>query len=336
MRRTNLTTATVLCAAVLLGACTSDETNAFDRDRFNTMLEQGRVSENDLTGVIERLAKGCMEDRGFTVHPLKMEAPPTATAVPAANSNIEVVMRARYMYQTDTLDESGYGASPFEDLGFTPGGSDSPFADDPFSELPDEEQLEYWLAYDGSYLGNGYPDAQPPEGSYETVAVDGREYQYPNSGCYAEIQDEVFEGDIHGYLTVAHWATEGMGYVGYGEFHDHSDVAVALDDWSVCMSDNGYPDLADPTDAIQLARDLYRDADVFGPVDEGFEDLKQQEIVIAQTDYGCNVEAELDERQVEIFWSILEPYVVEHEAEIYAWKDLTDQALERAQAMLAS
>jgi len=335
MRRPGWRLGLVPCLMLLLAACTH-ATDSFDRDRFNVMLEHGRAGEADLTRVIERLAKDCMEDGGFTVHPLKQEAPPTATAMPAANSDIEVVMGARYMYQSETLDQSGYGASPVEDLGFTPGGADDPFAIDPFSDLAPEDQLDYWLAYDGNYLRRDLPGADAAGGGYETVTVDDRDYRYPRTGCYSDVQNEVFEGEVDGYLRLTHWATEGLGNVAYGEFHVRHEVSVALEDWSDCMSHNGYPDLASPDDAIQSARDLYREADLFGPEDDGFDSVKQQEIDLARADYACNREVELDERLVEIFWSVLEPYVLEHEAEIYGWKELTEQTLERAQALLSS
>jgi hypothetical protein len=320
---------------VSLTGCTDPEVAAFDREAFSAVLADGKQAQEKVEDITERLARACMEDAGYSIHPVPQKVSEAATPVPGESDNVEIVMGARFMYQADTIDEAGYGASQQERFGYQPGGDDDPFVNDPFDELSEEEQWAYWMAYDGGHLRDyAAPDGLEPTPP-ESITVNGREYSFPVVGCYADVEQQIHQDAFGDYLSLSHFAREGLAYVAFGEFHGDPRLEVGLVDWSDCMADNGYPDLSGPDEAGRLASRLYSDANVFGPGDPGFVDVKAQEIQIAQTDYACNRQVSLDEGRVEIFWEHLEPYAIQHETEVFAWKERTDDALARAQDLLS-
>lgn len=334
LNRTMLVCGLAIGLTVSLAGCADAEAADYDREALSAVLADGKQAEQQVKDITERLARSCMEDAGYSIHPVPQKVPEAATPVPGASDDIEIVMGARFMFQTDTIDESGYAESPRESMGYRPGSDDDPFMNDPFNELSDEEQWDYWVAYDGGD-GREYaaPDGLEPTPP-DSVTVNGRTFTFPVVGCYADVQQRIHRDSIGDYLSLSHIAREGLAHIAFGEFHDDPRLETGLEAWSDCMADNGYPDLGDSGDASMSASRLYRDADVFGPEDPGFAEIKAEEIRMARTDYSCNHEVGLDEGRVKIFWEHLEPYAIQYETEIFAWKELTDDILARAQELL--
>jgi hypothetical protein len=333
--RAGLLLAAALCAVT--AGCGNEA--AVGRETLAARLADGFAAQADLVRATDRLGRLCMEQQGFRVHPTARERP-QGTPLAHENPDIEIAMGARLINNEDRVREIGYGMSPQEMLGFVPGRENA--AADPFSRLPRAEQNRYWIAYQG-YSPDDLParneDAGDVEGSVDLpgheqfTLPDGSKVSYPRTGCVADVERRLFDGKVREFHELTHYARTGIGKAAIGEVRADAEVREAGRRWSECMTRQGYPGLGEPMDAENKASTSYGPT-VFGPESPGYDRLKKAEIALAETDYGCNREAGLDEVRVRVFWRNVARFYTDRETEVAAWSDLVASAKLRGQEML--
>ena len=302
-------------------------------------LSSGFRAESELTALTDRLARACMEQRGFKIHQETREQP-GRTSLPYENADIEIAMTARQVVDEDRVSEVGYGRSPREMLGFDPSAVAAP-GHSAFAALPRAEQNRYWKAYQGytpdevSDVPAGDADTQVALPNQESFTLpDGERISYPREGCSAQVQQAMFEGKVREFHELSHYARQGVARAAIGDVRADPEVLERNRRWSRCMQRKRHDGLGEPTDANNRASTSYG-ARVFGPSSPGFAALKKKEIALATADYACNHEVGLDETRVRVFWRNVARVCADRETQIKAWQELVAAALVRGQALLA-
>jgi hypothetical protein len=318
-------------------------TSEVDRAALANRLSETFATQDKLDELTDRLAMLCMEADGFAVHPDPQTEFGDGTPRPFQHDNIEVAMGARVSpdWHGLPIDEVGYGLSPREMLGFD-SGEGGPASQSEFDLLPADEQDEYLRRLHG-YSTNDidYPTGQrinedqilPPNHEAFT-RPDGWVVTYPLVGCVAEVQQELFGGEVRQFHELASQAAgETLGVAGR-QVDSLPEVGERTREWAACMEQAGHEGLESPTDAQNRAGGSYGAAEVHGPGDPGFDELKQAEIELALADYGCNQEVALDELRADAFWDILAEHFEERESEVLEWHAMATDALTTGQEML--
>ncbi|QSB03958.1 hypothetical protein [Natronoglycomyces albus] len=305
---------------LIVAACSQPAEKLTERERseISSVIEYGYSQGDELEKTLERLARLCMEDKGFDIHPGEPDS--SRTPFPASFPQIEIRMGIQFMYQDEEfIQENGYGRSPSEmhpDMLEEPG---------EFLWLSETEQDKYYRELngsDGSWIPITWPDGS------EIVT-------YPTEGCMGEVYHSVFGEEITEYHQSLYYAYDAFTAEAMDSVFSNRDLENLEIEWSSCMAAEGFPGLEDPQEAaFSLAPKIYNDAGVNGPDDDGFSDLKSQEIELATADYYCNSTVGLDEARIEIFWDSVGAFLKEYEVQIFAWSERVEEANKIATEML--
>lgn len=330
--------------SLLLSAtgCTgSDREVTADQQAMATRLADGFAAQADLDTVVDRLARNCMERKGFRVHPT-LPGTDGRLLKPYQSKNIEVVMRARQILHEDRVAEIGYGVSPAEMLGSEPGAA-GPAGTAAFEGQPQADQDRYYTELLG-YRPSEVPHGDPEDGDDKNVELpnherftlpDGSIVSYPTRGCTAEVQQQLFDGKLREFTEASHYARDGLAEVAVGEVRRDPGVRQANVAWAECMRARGFDGLTEPLDARNRASSSYG-AYIFGPDSPGYAEKKKAEITLAQADYQCNHQVKLDETTVGVFWRHVARFYGARESHVAAWRGMVDSANLRAQKLLGS
>lgn len=317
----------VYCAALglafLAAGCGTSEPEPLgeaEQARLAGTITAGYELSAELESTLNRIARGCMEDLGYSAH--QSGRPEGGTQFPAESNDLEIKLGVRYMYQgREFVAEHGYGRSPSEMFPDIQNGELSVF-----DRLSIAEQEEYKLAYSGDDAA--WQSVVWPDGS-EVVT-------FPVDGCLGDAYADVFGENIEAYHQSLYFAFDGLTY----EAMDAVEASPAVDElevqWAQCMADNGFASFESPTDAaFDYAPGIYTDAEIVGPDDPGYTDAKNEEITLALADYACNEEVGLDNERARMFWDGVSGYLSENEAQIYDWYDQLDAYNVRAAEILS-
>ena len=121
----------------------------------------------------------------------------------------------------------------------------------------------------------------------------------------------------------------------YEEQMSSPDLKTLQSEWSACMADAGYPDLATPEDAMNSVNEQQNalwenlpqpenpdDPDAVWP-EPSAEDLKavkENDIETALADFRCKESVKWTEREQKVTFALEEQFIKDHKAELDAYK----------------
>ncbi|MEB4614165.1 hypothetical protein [Leucobacter sp. M11] len=165
-------------------------------------------------------------------------------------------------------------------------------------------------------------DQMPEDGNF-----DDWEYDLERAGCVGAAQLEVQQDPAFALFNSPEMEAlqESQAQL-YQDVESAPDTLAAVEDWSSCMADAGYPNLSVRSDSQQQLSDRYTELNA--PNGEGnspkelSKEEKQQfqdeEIEMATADYTCADEVDFDKRQQKVQFELEQTYVEEHKAELDA------------------
>lgn len=250
-------------------------------------------------GVQESVAT-CMEEAGFDYVPAV--PPPSVSELPPQGARPGTAAFA---------EEFGYGL-----VWSVENRPDALAWEDPNSEIRARLSAAAAAEYDAALWGS--TSAAP--------GVDGQtpDYDWRQAGCMGKAQHEV-DPQSEAFLDPDSLQQE-IALLDDEVLQDQR-VVDALTDWSVCMREAGYPDLASPDDApgvlvAQLAQYISPMEDGDGVVvtdPAGLEDLASEETAMAVADVQCRESVQLDQVESEARVAAEEHFMELHGAELEVW-----------------
>lgn len=313
-----------LLAAALLTGC-AEPPEPIDRATAEAVLADNMASADQVEQALERVAKLCVENLGFTVHPLAAEYEEAADIRDLLGTWV-------YSAPDPALPpEEVYGIR-VDDPAITlmyegPDGEGVYTEPDPFTALPQTDQDAYFEAYYGS-----------PGMAAETVLLpDVGESERAAGGCMREAEDALADGAYPDYLNHAGLA----GARGGTDWATDERVAEALNAWSDCMDARGH-DYGEPihlrSALYTMAGDLKAAWQIDGSMslEEAEAALAEEVVATAEDDVACHAESRLEEVQVAVFWEYLIAYVSGNEEAFYSFHQRAQDMQVRAQEILAA
>ncbi|QSB05283.1 hypothetical protein [Natronoglycomyces albus] len=301
----------MIAAASLLGACASD-TDESSPDLDSDVVEQymaqyidNNIAYEELRAAKERLEQMCMEDLGYDIGAYNFYG-----GLSEETTDRDVM---RYVWTKPIFGED----YPMVQRRWEDGDSHNPW-----DLLSDEERDEIWEA---AYGGSGHTEeVEFPAG--------GGVAQWSSGGCAGQVNDIVHEGEIRDYMVLYAQAVGGH----FGTWDTQDDVVAARADWSNCMEEHGYPELEQPRDAASL---VMSEAMMLGGGDvpqEAIEEFERYQRDMKTADIECHDRYDLEEVQTEAYWQERTAMLLDYEVAVFAFADEAQEALERAQDILAS
>ncbi|QES56011.1 hypothetical protein DEJ51_19105 [Streptomyces venezuelae] len=217
----------------------------------------------------------------------------------------------------ETARTVGYGADPrTSDTRKPQGGPDD------FDALPEDVKRAHSMAMDG------YVDK--PEGGVE-FDFGGGKVMVPSTGCRGETLKAVY-GDVKEYLRLTWTVYNKVKQNGARILADDDGYQKALSEWASCMKSGGYPEIATPEKAREVA--LSRYANVPETAAAALDNARDAEIKQATTDAECAAGVDLNTEAREAKSKASAASLVKHEADIMAWLELVTKARGKAQDLL--
>jgi|GEM_PF-4672773 len=275
-----------------------------------------------------------MEDKGFNSHPNENMDTYQDRLDPFATIDLffEIELPSRESAEINGLSGS---MEEFRDyLLFRSG----PFANDGTNGvvLSQKEYGEYHEALHGYNPNLVIDESEVP--NQERLDFGDRTILYSTAGCQFEVQDLVFDGEVEEYHEQTYLAKNGIYQSPAMNIDVQPDVVAVLDDWSACMAEAGYPDLEEVGQFRQIIVDAVWNPISAVPPEKGtaeFAAAKQDEIALALIHIDCDEQVGLRDTSLETSNRLIGEYLVEHEAQLFAWYDMLSDARERTSELLA-
>lgn len=207
----------------------------------------------------------------------------------------------------------GYGFSTYpgqEDMD----GQQQEYVDpneDYVTSLSESEQL----AYSETLYG-----PQPTEEEMQNMQDESWEYDWSKAGCYGSAQHEV-ETDTSANAWEDPDFADLFDAINslYEESSKDPEVQALNQEWSSCMADAGYPDVADKNLAYEVImneqNELYNGDDGTGteePDQAKLDALKKKEIDMAVADWKCADAMDYQDKYQEIDFRLQQKFVDDH------------------------
>lgn len=293
--------AVALVAVGILGVGCSEPTPSSDR-QSNTTQDSvksvfGTREERDLLHLAEEtLQSRCMMDQGFEYQVVPL---PTDTPVlePYGHDDVELSQAEGYGLDLKSSMSAEFG--------------DAEVVADPNAAYVASLSAARQRAFTEALFG-------PPGGKVGSADLpNGTSIGFPLEGCLADARAELYK-DGETYMSavsiIDNLATEVQTRV-----TAHDDYIRARDQWRSCMNDRGY-DVERPSDAVALA------------IAEG----NLAEIDIAVADAECSRSTSLvttaERLEAQVWVDVLD----DNAGVIDAYRELRDDAIERARSLLES
>ncbi|MGW2622971.1 hypothetical protein [Micromonospora sp. WMMD964] len=308
--RGGIAVAGVACLMLGLTSCTSPAkvpspaTGATVGRHGEAAYREVRQRVREAEEVKERLIERCMTDKGFTVHhPVWL--PPEVD--PLAYPDVDAP-------SVGEAERTGYGIG----RGHTPTSAkeDLPGLAE-WTQLPQTERERY---------------LREREGRVDEFALeDGTRLSVSRGGCAGEVVTSLY-GDPAAYVRLR-WLTDG-GAANHLRFalRDDPRVRDATAGWAECVGSQGFQGVSVPEDAQELASMAYLGGEGALPLEPTA--AREREVAIATAHARCAENERLNEISRAVFGELRASYVVEHETEIIAYRDLIVAGIDRAQRQL--
>jgi hypothetical protein len=160
------------------------------------------------------------------------------------------------------------------------------------------------------------------------VEVNGDTVSINSSGCLSEVRAKMY-GDLKQWLRLSEIASNQVRMLSNRDLGSDRAWTEALREWSSCMSDEGFRQLASPGDARDAAQQGYETAGRASP------DARQKEIRIATADARCAASTGLQRTYDAAFARVNARVLVENETDLVEWQNMVSGALTRGRAALA-
>jgi hypothetical protein len=293
----------VVASSVLLSGC-GQEPAGPDAVNAQAVLDEITEMSARVDAVESRLIRQCLVKLGFTVFPEDGDAPAQPPAnVGAMSPTLDLAMSSGY-----DLDPAAIQRSGRESAGTTA-----------WDALPDSEKLRFTLAEHGD------PNDRV------TYEVDGAQVSYARSGCRGEVAAALV-GDVRERIRLQWLISNTMRINADREAFNDASVLAAVEAWRDCMVRGGYDGVEAPRDARQRAAEAYEKIDLSDAA--ALSQAKATEIAVATADARCAEESTLNETLAAVRAKARARELVEHEADLVAYRDLLQDALKRGQALL--
>lgn len=316
----------LLFSAPFVASC-GNEGSTIDQQAAETILVANMNAAMEVEAALDRVARVCMEEIGFDVHPSALEFPEDPSIDDLLGEN--VLTRPNLSLPPEEI--YGIGLNSGVDTTFVEvnDAGEVRHLEDPgeFDSQSVEAQDEYFKAFYGT-----------AEMETEVINLpDISEAERSGGGCLREAEDALSDGNYPDYLNHAGLS----GAKGGTSWESDDRVVDARTEWSICMESSGYSydkpldvylDLAMQVGDYQREA-LYADESQVSSLEEEFSEIAS---TVAEVDNACHRETGLQDVQEGVFWEYLINYVSDHEEEFYSFKERTDGMLELAQDIIES
>jgi len=295
------------------------------------MTEQQRQWEADNLRREEIVAQ-CMNERGFEYKP---NLPDNHTSTLFAEQNNEDRNSSEWISQygygivRDLFNDENFNNNPHVDSMSNIGDPNNDYV----NSLSESEQQAYYIALWGP------PFEADADGNYP-------EWNSTTAGCWGYAQAQV-SNDEYQVWQLAEFAPlfDALNQM-QNDMWFNPEFAVLDNEWSVCMVDKGFPNVAKQSDAQMNFMDEagefwnYWHGNAVNAFGEdytseqlnnfmGFADarreLQEQEIKLASADFECREQVDLRNRQDAIIYEIESQFIEEHKAELEALRAFLEQ-----------
>lgn len=265
---------------------------------------------------VDRVARVCMEQLGYHVHPEEVPAP--------EQSAEELVMRTFVWTSPDpgTVHVDGYGDRLGGNITTTYVDGEVVVTDSSeYERLPESERLAYQADLHG-------PDMEAEHAQLS----DGTEVGWIVGGCVGAANRVLFADGVFDFLEQRTHATGGADN---GWLDDHR-VRDVHRQWSACMAERGYPDFDVPQDAVSALSVRQPDPDTLdgAEYDARLEEFTDITVDQAVADLACHERYEVQPTQEAVFWEYMLDYLADYEVTVFGFADAADSILETAQQII--
>lgn len=259
--------------------------------------EEQQQQMADQTRRVEDLVAECMAEQGFDYQPNTGMVDEIMTALEGSADGLEYAQQYGYGINTQNEEASSETAS------------------DPNAEAYEAMSEAERAAWDEALYG------EMLEVSDEEVSA--TEFDWESAGCYGVAQQQVYEveSDDGAILTIAQQPqfAELMMAMGSLYMGGSSDPALVElnQEWSDCMADAGYSDLAAPEDAL---------ASIASSTETDEAKLRELEIATATADYTCQESVDYDNRSLQVQFAAEEKFIEDYREDIDAFVAAIEEA----------
>lgn len=338
MRWITVSATVAIATCLLLGCSSSDSVSSDDIVSVRSAWNMNVTLSSELHVAHERLIEQCLEDQGYTDHP---ELPP-----PAENEDQAMSV---YAPRPSVEDASDFGFREWVPNVFDSGMA----ADDGMEESEGTAGMdnEYYAARVGESAAEATLSPESPEvprnSEGEALEWPGKEiHEVEQSnviswyleGCAGDVNAEIFGEDVYEFKRMEALATSGP----WESIPDNPQVVEANIEWSECLADKGFPDIAEPLELLQTLISMRNDklysqidTDGRGIPESAYEDFEEAQIELAVADAKCNDRTAHYEVIEEKFNRNLALGMDEHEVELFEYQDQAQEYLEAMQKALS-
>ncbi|QSB06386.1 hypothetical protein [Natronoglycomyces albus] len=359
--------ASALCLAIVLTSCSmtastedSEEPEHIPQselDRLRTVMVDINTTSNELTYATQRLKRQCMEDQGFDFHGETLVPQPSDFERYGSPGTPPILIE--YLPSVAEAEETGLGIAD-EWIEHSSGDFRNPHLAHPGWE---ERGKEYNDAYYEAMNGKERLDysSMSPEEILEDIQAD----PVAAGGCSGLVAAQIYGVGADGLDGIEPAdITDPLSEPPlpedlYLQYWDMDFPTPPIDDahrlWEECLNDRGHPSIPETYAALLYARGFYEDPpgtntdqpwdvgqfapELALPRPEGgpwpFDEARKREIEFALDVAECADDTEY--RQItQHEWDQLSAQVIlDHETEIFVWRDQMEAAQIQAQSLLA-
>ena len=209
--------------------------------------------------------------------------------------------------------ELGYGISTWEDQG-TETMESMPVEEDEWFD-PNQEYIE---SLSETALESYHEALNGPQPTEEEMASGDWEWDPENSGCYGKASDEIYNAGGNVWEDEKFKSLSDEMSLLYTASENDPKVAAAKSAWSECMTEAGYPGLADPAAAQET---IYSEINSYWekgeePDESVLAPLREKERAIATADFACSKESDIEKVQLEVQHQAEQDFIDAHRAEL--------------------
>lgn len=274
-------------------------------DSFAGMSEEEQMEYyTELDRKIEEKVAACMAEQGFDYQPVE------------STLNFGMPGESEDLSAEEYAEQYGYGYTTTEVE------ETDDENQDPNAETYDSMSESERMAWDTALYGD--------MSSFDEN-TDFNDIDLSQMGCYGAAQDEVTSQDseLSGLMAVY----EDPAYADllqqmteiYTDADESPEMAALNQEWSDCMAEAGYPDLATPNDAWDYVASLTEGA--WDEESNGYsEEVQAEEIAVATADYTCKSDMDYNNKQMRLYFDAEQDFIDNNQAAVDSLVEAMNQA----------
>ena len=265
------------------------------------------VDSNAQQNRVEQLVAECMSEQGFEYTPVDYSQMDDGFSPEPIEGDGPQWGTEEY------AKELGYGITTWEDTGETA----EPMPIEGESDWSDPN-MEYVDSLSESAQQAYYEALSGPQPTEEEMESGDWEYDPENAGCYGKASDEVWNAGGNIWEDEKYQGLLDEMNLIYTSAENDPKIVAARSEWTGCMTDAGYPGLADQSAAQEI---IYTEMQEYWengtePDEATMTGIRDRERALATADFQCAEKSRINEIQTEVQHSIEQDFIDSHKAEL--------------------